>query len=143
MWRLFVYTLFFPIYATAAPIVPKFTSGRMESNSVTKQIINETIVTQNYRTGFTYNISGTNIRPIDGTKISPDAEFTNNQTVGGISFNWVSPKLENKIEWEIVNEGQNFSIMESYLAPGLDAQSTVQRTIETEITSNTLSVFGQ
>lgn len=143
MWRLIVYILFFPIYAAAAPIVPKFTSGQMESNSVTKQIINETIVTQNYRTGFTYNVSGTNIRPIDGTKISPDAEFTNNQTVGGISFNWVSPKLENKIEWEIVNEGQNFSIMESYLAPGLDAQSTVQRTIETEITSNTLSVFGQ
>ena len=143
MWKLFLLTFIFPIYVSAAPIVPKFTSGSMESHSVTKQIINETVVTQNYRTGYTYNVSGTNIRPITGSKISPDAEYSATQTINGISFQWVTPKLEDKIEWEIVSEGQNFSIMESFLAPGLDATSTVQRTIETEIDSTTTSVFGQ
>ena len=143
LWKAFLITFALPISTIAAPIIPKFTSGNMESHSVTKQIINETIVTQNYRTGYTYNLSGVNIRPITGSKISPDAEYSATQTINGISFQWVTPKLEDKIEWEIVSEGQNFSIMESFLAPGLDATSTVQRTIETEIDSTTTSVFGQ
>ena len=143
MWRIILLTFTFPIYTLAAPITPKFTTGVMESNSVTKQIINETIVTSNYRSGYTINISGTNIRPISGQKITPEATYANNQTVDGVSFSWITPNLNDKIQWEIVNEGESFAILESILSPGLDATSIVQRTIETEINTNTISTFGQ
>jgi len=129
--------------AYAGSIVPSFTTGQMESTSTSKTIIVETIVTENYRTGYTYSVQGTNIQPVEGTIISPNATYTNTQTVNGVSFQWVTPELTTKPQWEVVQAGEAFSITENFLAPGLDATSTIQRTINTESTSTSLSIFSQ
>tara|TARA_R100000234_G_scaffold117378_2_gene95738 strand:+ start:1444 stop:1872 length:429 start_codon:yes stop_codon:yes gene_type:complete len=129
--------------AYAGSIVPSFTTGQMESTSTSKTIIVETIVTENYRTGYSYSMQGTNIQPVEGTIISPDATYTNTQTVNGVSFQWVTPNLTTKPQWEVVEAGEAFSITENFLAPGLDATSTIQRTINTESTSTSLSIFSQ
>ena len=128
--------------AYAGGITPSFSTGQMESSSSSKTIIVETIVTENYRTGYSYSLQGNNIKVKDGTVISPDATYTNTQTVNGVSFKWVTPDLQTKPQWEIQNPGEAFSITENFLAPCLDATSTVQRTINTESQSTSLSIFS-
>ena len=135
--------LFFAIpSANAGSITPSFTSGQIESSSTSKTIIVETIVTENYRTGYSYSLQGHNIQVKDGTVISPDATYTNTQTINGVSFQWVTPSLTTKPQWEIQTPGESFSITENFLAPGLDATSTIQRTINTESQSTSLSIFS-
>ena len=129
--------------AQAGSITPAFTSGQIETTTSSKQIIVETIVTENYRTGYSYSMQGTNVRPVEGTVISPDATYTNTQTINGVSFKWVTPELNTKPQWEIADPTKAFSITENFLAPGLDATSTVQRTINTESQSSSLSIFSQ
>ena len=128
--------------AYAGGITPSFSTGQMESSSSSKTIIVETIVTENYRTGYSYSLQGNNIQVKDGTVISPDATYTNTQTVNGVSFKWVTPDLPTKTQWEIKDAGEAFSITENFLAPGLDATSTIQRTINTESQSTSLSIFS-
>ena len=128
--------------AYAGGITPSFSTGKMESSSSSKTIIVETIVTENYRTGYSYSLQGNNIKVKDGTVISPDATYTNTQTVNGVSFKWVTPDLPTKPQWEIKDAGEAFSITENFLAPGLDATSTIQRTINTESQSTSLSIFS-
>ena len=128
--------------AYAGGITPSFSTGQMESSSSSKTIIVETIVTENYRTGYSYSLQGNNIKVKDGTVISPDATYTNTQTVNGVSFKWVTPDLPTKPQWEIKDAGEAFSITEHFLAPGLDATSTIQRTINTESQSTSLSIFS-
>ena len=136
--------LFFAIpSANAGSITPAFTTGQMESTSSSKTIIVETIVTENYRTGYSYSMQGSNVQVKDGTVISPDATYSNTQTVNGVSFQWVTPNLTTKPQWEIKTPGEAFSITENFLAPGLDATSTIQRTINTESQSTSLSIFSQ
>ncbi len=136
--------IFFAIpSANAGSITPSFSTGQMESSSSSKTIIVETIVTENYRTGYSYSMQGSNVQVKDGTVISPDATYTNTQTVNGVSFKWVTPDLPTKPQWEIQNPGEAFSITENFLAPGLDATSTIQRTINTESQSTSLSIFSQ
>ena len=128
--------------AYAGGITPSFSTGQMESSSSSKTIIVETIVTENYRTGYSYSLQGNNIKVKEGTVISPDATYTNTQTVNGVSFKWVTPDLPTKPQFEIQTPGEAFSITENFLAPGLDATSTVQRTINTESQSTSLSIFS-
>ena len=129
--------------AKAGSITPAFTTGQIESTSTSKTVIVETIVTENYRTGYSYSMQGTNVQPSEGTVISPDATYTNTQTINGVSFKWVTPELTTKPQWEVVDPTKAFSIVENFLAPGLDATSTVQRTINTESQSTSLSIFSQ
>ena len=129
--------------AKAGSITPAFTTGQIESTSTSKTIIVETVVTENYRTGYSYSMQGTNVQPSEGTVISPDATYTNTQTVNGVSFKWVAPELTTKPQWEVTDPTKAFSIVENFLAPGLDATSTVQRTINTESQTTSLSIFSQ
>ena len=128
--------------AYAGGITPSFSTGQMETSSNSKTIVVETIVTENYRTGYSYSMQGSNVHPTSGTIISPDATYTNTQTVNGVSFKWVTPDLPTKPQWEIQTPGEAFSIVENFLAPGLDATSTIQRTINTESQSTSLSIFS-
>ena len=128
--------------AYAGGITPSFSTGQMESSSSSRTVVVDTIVTENYRTGYSYSLQGHNIQGKDGTVIAPDATYTNTQTVNGVSFQWVTPNLTTKPQWEIRDPQESFSITENFLAPGLDATSTVQRTITTESQSTSLSIFS-
>lgn len=138
-----VFLLFAIPSANAGSITPSFSTGQIEQNSSSKSIVVETIVTENYRTGYSYSMQGSNVQPTSGTIISPDATYTNTQTVNGVSFKWVTPELNTKPQWEVRDPTQAFSITENFLAPGLDATSTIQRTINTESQSSSLSIFSQ
>jgi len=130
-WLLLLFIAFHSSYAQAT--TPRFSANQMQSTSKSVSTINETIVTENYRTGYSYSVSGTNIRVKEGSVISPDATYTTSQNTGKVSFQWVTPDLPTKPQWEIVTQGDSFSLVENFLAPGLDAVSVITRnqTIET------------
>ena len=141
MWLLLcLYAL--PVKAT--PVVPQFRSGSSTQSSTSQSVINETITSYQYRSGYSYSASGHNIESADlNGYINPSATSTTTQTLGGVQFNWTSPTLEAIPRWKIVNAGQPFSLVESVISPGLDTVTTIQRTITTNTTTETTSVFGQ
>ena len=80
------------------PVVPQFRTGSSTTSSTSESIINETITSHQYRTGYSYSASGHNIKSETGY-INPTATTTNEQTVGGVNFHWTSPNLEAIPRW--------------------------------------------
>ena len=128
----------------AVPIVPQFRSGSSSTSSTTESVINETITSHQYRTGYSYSASGHNIESADTNKyINPTATTLTEQTVGGVNFSWTSPNLEAVPRWTIVNPAGAFSLQETLITPGLDTVTTITRTINTSTTTETTTTFGQ
>ena len=142
LWLLVL--LLLPARTIAVPIVPQFRSGSSSTSSTTESVINETITSHQYRTGYSYSASGNNIESADTNKyINPTATKLTEQTVGGVNFSWTSPNLEAVPRWTIVNPGGAFSLQETLITPGLDTVTTITRTINTSTTTETTTTFGQ
>ena len=140
LWLLVLLAL--PIRTLAVPVVPQFKSGSSTQSSTSQSVINETVTSHQYKTGYTYSASGHNIKSATGY-INPTPTTTNEQTVGGVNFNWTSPNLEAIPQWSIVNDGAAFSLQETLMTPGLDTVTTITRTINTSTTTETTTTFGQ
>ena len=125
----------------AVPVVPNFTSGQMSATTRTTQNVTETIVSNDFNTGHTYTLNGTNLT-IDGATISPPPEQTT-QTIDGVSYTWTGADLTNKPNVTIANPGQAFQYAESYIGPGLSNMTTINRTTVLESVTETTSVFSQ
>ena len=117
--------------AHAVPGIPNFTQGTMSSHTETTSKVTETIVSENFSTGFEYSASGVNITP-DGP-INP----VSNTTVNG----WTS--LGERPNWSIVNPGQPFQFVESLHGPGLSTKTTIQRVTEITSVTDTVSTFSE
>ena len=140
LWLLVLLAL--PIRTLAVPVVPQFRSGSSQTSSTSEQVINEVITSHQYRTGYSYSASGHNIKSETGY-INPTPTTTNEQTVGGVNFNWTSPNLEAIPRWSIINNGAAFSLQETLITPGLDTVTTISRQINTSTTTETTTTFGQ
>ena len=140
LWLLVLLTL--PIRTLAVPVVPQFRTGSSTTSSTSESIINETITSHQYRTGYSYSASGHNIQSETGY-INPTPTVTDQQTVGGVNFSWTSPNLEAIPRWGIVNNGAAFSLQETLITPGLDTTTTITRQINTSTTVATTTTFGQ
>ena len=133
-----------PIKVFAVPVVPQFRSGSSQTSSTSESVINETITSHQYRTGYTYSASGHNIESSDlNSYINPSASTLTEQTVGGVNFSWTSPNLEAVPRWKVVTPGSAFSLQETLITPGLDTVTTITRTINTSTTTETTTTFGQ
>ena len=133
-----------PIKTLAVPVVPQFRSGSSQTSSSSESVINETITSHQYRTGYSYSASGHNIESSDvNSYINPSASTLSEQTVGGVSFSWTSPNLEAVPRWKVVTPGSAFSLQETLITPGLDTVTTITRTINTTTTVETTTTFGQ
>ena len=85
LWLLVL--LLLPARTIAVPIVPQFRSGSSSTSSTTESVINETITSHQYRTGYSYSASGHNIESADTNKyINPTATTLTEQTVGGVNL---------------------------------------------------------
>ena len=140
LWLLVLLAL--PIRTLAVPIVPQFRSGSSQTSSTSEQVVNEVITSHQYRTGYSYSASGHNIKSETGY-INPTPTTTNQQTVGGVNFNWTSPNLEAIPRWSIHTDGSAFSIQETLITPGLDTVTSIRRQINTSTTTETTTTFGQ
>ena len=140
LWLLVL--LILPIRTLAVPVVPQFRTGSSTTSSTSESIINETITSHQYRTGYSYSASGHNIKSETGY-INPTPTTTNEQTVGGVNFHWTSPNLEAIPRWSINTDGAAFSLQETLITPGLDTSTTITRQINTSTTVETTTTFGQ
>ncbi len=140
LWLLVL--LLLPARTLAVPVVPQFRTGSSTTSSTSESIINETITSHQYRTGYSYSASGHNIKSETGY-INPTPTTTNEQTVGGVNFSWTSPNLEAIPRWSINTDGAAFSIQETLITPGLDTTTTITRQINTSTTTETQTTFGQ
>ena len=133
-----------PYRTLAVPVVPQFRSGSSTTSSSSESVINETITSHQYRTGYSYSASGHNIESTDANKyINPTATTLAEQTVGGVNFSWTSPNLESVPRFTITNPGASFSLQETLITPGLDTVTTITRTINSSTTTETTTTFGQ
>jgi len=136
--------LVLPIRTLAVPVVPQFRSGTSTTSSSSESVINETITSHQYRTGYSYAASGHNIESSDlNGYINPTATTLTEQTVGGVNFSWTSPNLEAVPRWQIATPGSAFSLQETLITPGLDTTTTITRQINTSTTVETTTTFGQ
>lgn len=127
--------------AYSVPVVPNFSQGSMTSHTETTSKIVETINSIDYNTGWTYTVTGTNIKN-SGESLSPPAtNVTGN--ANGISATWTGLDLSKKPNWQIMNPGAAFQFTESYLGPGLQNQTIIQRTTEIQSITDTTSIFTQ
>ena len=140
LWLLVLLVL--PVRTLAVPVVPQFRTGSSTTSSTSESIINETITSHQYRTGYSYSASGHNIKSETGY-INPTPTTTNEQTVGGVNFSWTSPNLEAIPRWSINTDGAAFSLQETLITPGLDTTTTITRQITTSTTTETTTTFGQ
>ena len=145
MTRLFwLVLLLLPLRTLAVPVVPQFRSGSSTTSSSSESVINETITSHQYRTGYSYSSSGHNIESADlNGYINPTATTLTEQTVGGVNFSWTSLDGTSTPRWKVAVPANSFSLVESVMAPGLDTVTNITRTITTSTTTESTSTFGQ
>ena len=119
--------------AHAVPVVPNFSSGSMTSHTETKSKVTETIVSEDYATGWQYSVSGQNVQH-SGSSMTPGTTTVDS---------WKALKTGQKPNWTLVTPGAAFQFVETYSGPGLSNVTTVQRTTEIESITDTVSVFSQ
>ena len=135
--------LLFFFYATPSFSNPigGFTTGTMSSTTVSSSSTIESIVSKDYNTGFSYSVSGSGITH-DGGNMSPDAVQISG-TTDGVSYKWTGQNFATKPNWTLTEptSGNAFQFVESYSSPGLSNVTTLNRSIITESTTTSTSVF--
>ena len=137
----------FDLLATAAPVaaipvVPNFKQGVLSSTTRTKTKVNEVINSYEYRTGYEYSASGTNIAPVGGA-IAPASLTTTTNTLNGVSSRWTGLDPASKPVWNIVKEGASFQMVETLAGPGLTNHTIINRETDIESLTETTSTFSQ
>ncbi len=137
--------------AQAVPVVPNFQQGQMTSHTETTSEVTEVINSMDYGTGYTYSVSGHGVKP-NGGSIVPDsvkehtvrapASTTNSN---GISSTWTGLNLTSgsRPSWSQTTPGGNFSFVESYMGPGLQNHTVIERTTKIQSVTDTTSIFTQ
>ena len=117
MNKWFLLLLLFPTAVRAAQITPQFTQGSMQATTTTTQVITEVIDQEVF--GGTYNSwSGTNVVP-SGNIIDPNTTYT------------------------VHTAGEQLQIETVTRPAGVVEQIDINRTITTNATTTSLSVFSQ
>ena len=119
--------------AKALPIVPNFKTGTLTSRTETTSKVSETIVSESYKTGYEYVVTGTNIQH-DGTTLSPGTTTVNS---------WTGLDPATKPNWNLVTPGGNFQYSETYIGPGLENITTITRTTEIISVTDSVSAFSE
>ena len=121
--------LLLPSPAVAVPVIPNFSQGVVSSHTESKTIVKESIVSESYRTGFEYTVSGTGVQPSSGV-VSPSANAT-------------SLNLSSRTNWVQTTPGAAFQFAETYQGPGLIERVNIERETITETVIDSTSTFSQ
>jgi hypothetical protein len=121
--------LLLPSPAVAVPVVPNFSQGVVSSHTESKTIVKESIVSESYRTGFEYTVSGTGVEPTSGI-VSPSA--------GTNTLNFSS-----RSSWKQTVPGAAFQYAETFQGPGLIEKVIIDRETITETVIDSTSTFSQ
>ena len=142
MYRLFWLYVFFGVPVYAAPVIPNFQQGVLQQHVETKQTIVEDIKSFDIRNGYQLTVGGENVQSSTGN-VAPAGWTKVNTTIQGVGTTFVSPNLDNKPTFSIVNEGESFQYYESLEAPGISNFTHIMRTTQIENITDTTSTFSQ
>ena len=142
MYRYAILLSFFsaPVYANS--VIPNFQQGVLTQRSETKSTTVEDIKSFDIRNGYQLTIGGENVQSSTGN-LAPAGWTKLDTTVQGVGTTYVSPNLNNKPTFSIVNEGQSFQYFETLETPGITNYTHIQRTQTLENITDTLSTFSQ
>jgi len=127
--------------AAAVPVVPNFNQGVLSSTTTTKTKVTEVINSYEYRTGYEYSVSGTNIKP--SGPIAPMKLTQTTNTMDGVTSKWTSLDAMSKPTWTIVNQGEAMQFVETLMGPGLVNHTLINRDTDIESITETTSTFTQ
>ena len=121
--------LLLPSSAMAVPVIPNFSQGVVSSHTESKTIVKESIVSESYRSGFEYTVSGTGVEPTSGI-VSP--------SISGNNIN-----LSSRSTWKQSVPGAAFQFVETLSTPGLIEKVIIDRETITETVIDSTSTFSQ
>ena len=129
-----------PVYSQS--VIPNFNQGVLTQRSETKSTTVEDIKSFDIRNGYQLTIGGENVKSSTGN-LAPTGWTKLDTTVQGVGTTYVSPNLDNKPVFSIVNEGESFMFYETLETPGITNYTHIQRTKQIENVTDTLSTFSQ
>ena len=138
---IFLLLLLITAPAAAVPVVPNFQQGVLSSTTTTKTKVTEVINSYEYRTGYEYSVSGTNIQP--SGPIAPMGLTHSTNTLEGVTSKWTSIDAATKPTWSIVNAGEAMQFVETLQGPGLVNHTIINRDTDIESITETTSTFTQ
>ena len=142
MYRFILLLSFFSVPVYSQSVIPNFQQGVLTQRSETKSTTVEDIKSFDIRNGYQLTIGGENVESSTGN-VAPAGWTKLNTTVQGVGTTYVSPNLDNKPTFSIVNEGQSFQYFETSETPGITNYTHIQRTTQIENVTDTLSTFSQ
>jgi len=142
MYRFILLLSFFSVPVYAQSVIPNFQQGVLTQRSETKSTTVEDIKSFDIRNGYQLTIGGENVESSTGN-LAPAGWTKLDTTVQGVGTTYVSPNLDNKPTFSIVNEGASFMYYETLETPGITNYTHIQRTTQIENVTDTLSTFSQ
>ena len=142
MYRFVLLLSFFSVPVYAQNVIPNFQQGVLTQRSETKSTTVEDIKSFDIRNGYQLTIGGENVKSSTGN-VAPAGWTKLDTTVQGVGTTYVSPNLDNKPTFSIVNEGQSFQYFETLETPGITNYTQILRTTTIENVTDTLSTFSQ
>ena len=142
MYRFILLLSFFSVPVYAQSVIPNFQQGVLTQRRETKSTTVEDIKSFDIRNGYQLTIGGENVKSSTGD-LAPAGWTKLDTTVQGVGTTYVSPNLDNKPTFSIVNEGQSFQYFETLETPGITNYTHIQRTTQIENVTDTLSTFSQ
>lgn len=142
MYRFILLLSFFSVPVYAQNVIPNFQQGVLTQRSETKSTTVEDIKSFDIRNGYQLTIGGENVKSSTGN-VAPTGWTKLDTTVQGVGTTYVSPNLDNKPTFSIVNEGQSFQYYETLETPGITNYTQILRTTTIENVTDTVSTFSQ
>ena len=129
-----------PVYANS--VIPNFNQGVLTQRSETKSTVVEDIKSFDINNGYQLTVGGENVKSSTGN-VAPEGWTKINTTIQGTGTTYVSPNLDNKPTFSIVNEGESFQYYETLESPGITNYTHIIRTTQIENVTDTTSTFSQ
>tara|TARA_R100000315_G_C5203744_1_gene120142 strand:- start:34 stop:462 length:429 start_codon:yes stop_codon:yes gene_type:complete len=142
MYRFILLLSFYSVPLYAQSVIPNFQQGVLTQRSETKSTTVEDIKSFDIRNGYQLTIGGENVKSSTGN-LAPAGWTKLDTTVQGVGTTYVSPNLDNKPVFSIVNEGESFMYYETLETPGITNYTQILRTTTIENVTDTLSTFSQ
>ena len=128
-----------PVYAQS--VITNFNQGVLTQRSETKSTVVEDIKSFDIRNGYQLTVGGENVQSSTGN-VAPEGWTRLNTTIQGTGTTYVSPNLDNKPTFSIVNEGESFQYYETLEAPGISIFTHIMITTQIENITHSTSRFS-
>jgi len=142
MYRFILLFSFFRVPVYSQSVIPNFQQGVLIQRSETKSTTVEDIKSFDIRNGYQLTIGGENVESSTGN-VAPAGWTKLDTTIQGTGTTYVSPNLDNKPTFSIVNQGESFMYYETLETPGITNFTHIQRTTQIENITDTTSTFSQ